>query len=103
MTFSQRMTPILITSFLASALTLIIVVVANLALPSMQQEFDLTPTQLQWIVTSFMLPLGALIVTGGALGGSLWAQARSQLVKCHLSPEVLASKEPVIKIAAAAG
>ncbi|MEN8831475.1 MAG: MFS transporter [Pacificibacter sp.] len=68
MTFTRRMNPILITSIFASALTLIIVVVANLALPSIQQEFGLSPTQLQWIVTSFMLPLGALILTGGALG-----------------------------------
>lgn len=40
----------------------------NLALPTIQQEFQSTVSQLEWIVTAYTLPLAGLLLTAGALG-----------------------------------
>ena len=42
--------------------------VAGLALPAIGREFDLALGGLQWVVNSYMVALGALIVFGGSLG-----------------------------------
>jgi EmrB/QacA subfamily drug resistance transporter len=42
--------------------------VVNVALPALQQDFGATLVELQWVVESYALLLGALILTGGAAG-----------------------------------
>ena len=42
--------------------------VVNVALPSIQQQFDLTPAQLAWIVNAYALAFGGCLLLGGSLG-----------------------------------
>jgi EmrB/QacA subfamily drug resistance transporter len=42
--------------------------VVNTALPSIQRTFDASLAGQQWVVTSYLLALGSLLVLGGALG-----------------------------------
>jgi MFS family permease len=37
----------------------------NLALPAMARQFAVPPTDLQWVVSGYMLAIGALMVTAG--------------------------------------
>ena len=39
----------------------------NLALPPIAEDFGVAPTDLQWIVSGYMLAIGALMVTAGRL------------------------------------
>ncbi|MFC4276471.1 MFS transporter [Achromobacter aloeverae] len=43
-------------------------VALNLALPSIQHQFNGTVSQLEWVVTAYTLPLASLLLTTGALG-----------------------------------
>jgi EmrB/QacA subfamily drug resistance transporter len=43
-------------------------VVVNIALPAIQSEFNAPFNILQWVINAYALLLGALILTGGALG-----------------------------------
>lgn len=40
----------------------------NLALPVIADDFDVPPTDLQWVISGYMLAIGALMVTAGRLG-----------------------------------
>jgi MFS family permease len=40
----------------------------NLALPRMASELDSTPTDLQWVISVYMLTLGAFMVPAGRIG-----------------------------------
>jgi EmrB/QacA subfamily drug resistance transporter len=55
----------------ASAICMLIVQMdwfaLNLALPVIAKDFDVPPTDLQWVVSGYMLSLGALLVAGGRL------------------------------------
>lgn len=42
--------------------------IVNVALPSMQADFATDAQGAQWIINSYLLPVGALILLGGALG-----------------------------------
>jgi MFS family permease len=42
--------------------------IVNVALPSIQQELDVPPTNLEWIVNAYTLVLASLILVGGVLG-----------------------------------
>jgi EmrB/QacA subfamily drug resistance transporter len=44
------------------------VLIVSVALPSMQRELRLSPSGLEWVVSSYALVLAALIPSGGALG-----------------------------------
>ena len=44
------------------------VLIVSVALPAMQRELRLTPSGLEWVVSSYALVLAALIPSGGALG-----------------------------------
>ena len=37
--------------------------IVNLALPSIERQFDLTPDQLQWVVSAYALTLGGFLLT----------------------------------------
>ncbi|THJ66313.1 MFS transporter [Arthrobacter echini] len=53
---------------LGSSLAFVVGSIINVALPQMQQEFEAGATGAQWIVNAYLLPLGALVLLGGALG-----------------------------------
>jgi EmrB/QacA subfamily drug resistance transporter len=42
--------------------------ILNVALPSLQEEFDASPSTLQWIVDSYMLVFAGLLLTAGTIG-----------------------------------
>ena len=54
-----------------SSLAIIDATAVNVALPAIQQSFDADITALQWVVESYALLLGALILLGGVLGDHL--------------------------------
>ena len=71
--------------------------VVNLALPTISKELTAGLNELQWIVDAFILPLAALMLTGGTLG-DLYGRKRMFLtgvgvftaasLLCALSPSV---------------
>ena len=58
----------LIATVLGSSLAFIVGSIINVALPQMQGDFDAGPTGAQWIVNAYLLPLGAFVFSGDALG-----------------------------------
>jgi EmrB/QacA subfamily drug resistance transporter len=44
------------------------VTIVNVALPSIQQELDVLPSSLEWVVGAYTLVLATLILVGGSLG-----------------------------------
>jgi EmrB/QacA subfamily drug resistance transporter len=42
--------------------------ILNVALPSLQEEFDTSPSTLQWMVDSYMLVFAGLLLTAGTIG-----------------------------------
>jgi len=59
---------ILITAILASSLGFIDGTVIAIALPAIRAGLEASLSQAQWINNAYLLPLGALILLGGALG-----------------------------------
>jgi EmrB/QacA subfamily drug resistance transporter len=59
---------ILMATILASSMAFIDSTVVNVALPALQHSLGATVVDVQWIVESYGLFLGALILVGGALG-----------------------------------
>ncbi|WP_373047721.1 MFS transporter [Vulgatibacter sp.] len=59
---------VLAATILGSSMVFIDGTVVNVALPAIQQAFDATVGDLQWVVESYALLLAALILVGGALG-----------------------------------
>ncbi|MEZ5652940.1 MAG: MFS transporter [Burkholderiaceae bacterium] len=59
---------ILIATIAGSSLAFIVGSIINVALPAMQDEFAAGATGAQWIVNAYLLPLGALVLMGGAIG-----------------------------------
>ncbi|HKF17250.1 MAG TPA: MFS transporter, partial [Candidatus Dormibacteraeota bacterium] len=41
--------------------------IVNLALPSIERQFDLTPDRLQWVVSAYALTLGGFLLLGGRI------------------------------------
>ncbi|CTQ48489.1 MFS transporter [Jannaschia donghaensis] len=58
----------LIATTIASSLAFVVGSIINVALPQMQGAFDAGPAGAQWIVNAYLLPLGAFVLLGGALG-----------------------------------
>jgi len=56
---------------LGSSLSFVVGSIINVALPQMQAEFAAGATGAQWIVNAYLLPLGAFVLMGGALGDRL--------------------------------
>src|ERR1700691_3227369 len=61
-------TLVLITTILASALAFVDGSVVNVALPTLAQNFHADAGALQWVINSYLLPLSALLLLGGAAG-----------------------------------
>src|ERR1700693_1794154 len=59
---------ILTATILGSSLAFIDSTVVNVALPAIQANFHATVVNVQWVVESYGLLLGALILVGGSLG-----------------------------------
>src|SRR5712692_2648407 len=59
---------ILAATILGSSMAFIDGTVVNVALPAMQASFHATVVDVQWVVESYGLFLGALILVGGSLG-----------------------------------
>jgi EmrB/QacA subfamily drug resistance transporter len=62
---------ILVATILGSSLAFIDSTVVNVALPALQAGFHTTLVNVQWVVESYGLLLGALILVGGSLGDLL--------------------------------
>jgi len=58
----------LVATILGSSLAFIDGSVVNVALPTMQQALGASPAGVQWLVNAYLLPLGALVLLGGAAG-----------------------------------
>ena len=58
----------LVATVLGSSLAFVVGSIVNVALPSMQRSLDTDAAGAQWIVNAYLLPLGALVLIGGALG-----------------------------------
>lgn len=59
---------ILVATILASTLAFLDGAVINIALPSIGRELSASGPSLQWLVTGYLLPLGALQLLAGAVG-----------------------------------
>jgi EmrB/QacA subfamily drug resistance transporter len=84
----------------ASGMAALDATVVNVALPHIGAEFDASVSQLQWVLTAYLLALASLILLGGALGdrfgrrkvfviGTIWFAAASLLCGAAPSIEVL--------------
>src|SRR5207253_3433453 len=62
---------ILVATILGSSMAFIDSTVVNVALPALQASFHATVVGVQWVVESYGLFLGALILVGGSLGDLL--------------------------------
>ena len=81
----------------ASGMAALDATVVNVALPHIGEDFDASISQLQWVLTGYLLALASLILLGGALGdrfgrrrvfliGTIWFAAASLL--CGASPNI---------------
>ena len=59
---------ILVTCILASSLSFIDGSVINVGLPAIAKSFNAGSADLQWVINGYLLPLGALLLLGGAAG-----------------------------------
>src|SRR5881394_3238384 len=59
---------ILTATILASSMAFIDSTAINIALPSLQASFHANVAEVQWVVESYGMFLGALILVGGSLG-----------------------------------
>jgi len=66
---------ILTATILASSMTFIDSTVVNVALPALQSSLSATVIDAQWVIESYSLLLGALILVGGSVG-DLWGRRR---------------------------
>ena len=62
-------------AIIGSSLTFIDGTVVNVALPELRRQLRASPSELTWIVESYMLLLSSLILVGGALGDR-WGRRR---------------------------
>src|SRR5882762_9210149 len=67
---------------LGSSLAFIDGSVVNVALPALAQDLKVNPADLSWTINAYLLPLGVLILIGGALGDRL---GRRRLFQIGLS------------------
>jgi EmrB/QacA subfamily drug resistance transporter len=62
---------VLITCILASSLAFVDGSVVNVGLPAIGRSLHADAADLQWVINAYLLPLSALLLTGGALGDRL--------------------------------
>ena len=66
---------VLLTTILASSMAFVDGSVVNVGLPAIQAGLRADPAALQWVVNAYLLPLGALLLLGGAAGDRLGRKA----------------------------
>ena len=87
----------LVATVAASGMAMLDATVVNVALPHIGEDFDVSVSTLQWVLTGYILALVSLILLGGALGdrygrrkvfliGTVWFAAASLL--CGAAPDV---------------
>jgi len=87
----------LIATVAASAMASLDATVVNVALPHIGKDLNATVSQLQWVLTGYLVSLASLILLGGALGdrfgrrkvfliGVVWFAAASVL--CGAAPDI---------------
>src|SRR4051812_15968959 len=87
----------LVATVAASAMASLDATIVNVALPHIGEDFGASVSELQWVLTGYLLALASLILLGGALGdrygrrkvfvvGTVWFAAASVL--CGLAPNV---------------
>jgi MFS family permease len=88
-----RMNPraTLAATILGSSLAFIDGSVVNVALPALAQDLNVDPANLSWAINAYLLPLGALILLGGALGDHF---GRRRLFQLGLRGGALARMAP---------
>ena len=59
---------LLVTTILASSLAFVDGSVVNVGLPAVGMTFKASAGELQWVINAYLLPLGALLLLGGAAG-----------------------------------
>src|SRR6476620_11344859 len=62
---------ILALACLAQFMVVLDIAIVNVALPAIQQEFDLRQSTLQWVVIAYGVMLGGFLLLGGRLGDML--------------------------------
>lgn len=70
-TFCARPALVLATCILASSLAFVDGSVVNVGLPAIGRSLHANAADLQWVINAYLLPLSALLLTGGALGDRL--------------------------------
>src|SRR6476661_1564732 len=81
----------------ASAMASLDATIVNVALPHIGEDLDASVSQLQWVLTGYLLALASLILVAGALGdrwgrrrvfllGTVWFAGASLL--CGLAPSI---------------
>ncbi|CDO58989.1 putative transmembrane efflux protein [Candidatus Phaeomarinobacter ectocarpi] len=87
----------LVATILASSLAFVEGSIVNIALPSMLNDLGVGATGAQWIINSYLLPVGALVLMGGALGDHYGRKLIFQVglflfavgsLACALAPEI---------------
>ncbi|MGD1934499.1 MAG: MFS transporter [Candidatus Phaeomarinobacter sp.] len=58
----------LVATILASSLAFVEGSIVNIALPSILTDLEAGSSEAQWIINAYLLPVGALVLLGGALG-----------------------------------
>jgi MFS family permease len=64
----SRATPVLFLLCCVQFLLVLDVTVVNVAVPEMRADLALTAAQAQWALSAYLVPFGALLLTGGRLG-----------------------------------
>src|SRR5271154_5301460 len=59
---------VLVVSILGSSMAFIDGTAVNVALPALQSSLHASISQIQWVIESYTLFMGALLLTGGSLG-----------------------------------
>ena len=73
-----RQSSVLVATVLGSSLAFVVGSIVNVALPSMQESLGTDAGGVQWIVNAYLLPVGALVLLGGALGDHYGRKAAFQ-------------------------
>jgi EmrB/QacA subfamily drug resistance transporter len=68
---AKTRTGVLVATIIGSSMAFIDSTVVNVALPALQSAFHATVANVQWVVESYGVILGALILVGGSLGDRL--------------------------------
>src|ERR1700688_372784 len=82
-------------TILGSSLAFIDGSVVNVALPALARDLKVDPANLSWAINAYLLPLGALILLGGALGDHFGRRRFFQIVSSTFTcPSVMCAGAP---------